>query len=168
MYFNIYIVFISTSFVNTIFMSIMLCGHLFISPIFPTTIFISKYLPHLYSNSGPLTGCRMWTQIYHIAAIPDCTDLMLSVCYQTGHFRMGDNEYTLKPVTGKAGRRKKRDAPELPEDAYVITREPIEDELLNFESDGGIRSVITILPYKQTCIVHCSKLIHANHVIALP
>ena len=41
-YFNIYIIFISTSCVCKICISTISCGHLFISPISPTKIFISK------------------------------------------------------------------------------------------------------------------------------
>ena len=50
------IIFISTSFVDKIFISTMPCGHLFILPIFPTKIFISiKLQPPSpkYSNGGP-------------------------------------------------------------------------------------------------------------------
>ena len=43
-YFNLYIIFISTSIVDRIFISTMPCGHLFIPPIFPTQLFISKKL----------------------------------------------------------------------------------------------------------------------------
>ena len=52
-----YIIFISNSFVdNKIFISTMPCGHLFISPIFPTNIFISKknYKPPSILMVAPL------------------------------------------------------------------------------------------------------------------
>ena len=49
--FIIYIILISNCFVDKTFIPNMPCGHLFISPIFPTEIFISEKLcsPH-YSN----------------------------------------------------------------------------------------------------------------------
>ena len=61
------IIFISTSFVDKIFISNMPnWGHLFISPIFPTKIFISKKLqpPPPYFNGGPLS-CLMGQELLH-------------------------------------------------------------------------------------------------------
>ena len=50
MYFSIYIIFISTSFVDTIFIFTMLCDHLFISPLSPFLSIVMVPPPPLTST----------------------------------------------------------------------------------------------------------------------
>ena len=66
-YFNIYIIFISNSFVDKIFISTMLCGHLF-RPISPSLFF--------HKNIYPPPPSKLWTDFQRVVR----TNLLIFSC----------------------------------------------------------------------------------------